>query len=134
MKKLLLLFISAALILLSCDYPEPQKTFHDSISIIEVTPNKDFVYGVSTDFTIKIKYKLLSQEQGKIYFYFNDGTSSDKMIHRGSVFYVDKGSREQIFLVTATPKDWEDSKFKVMVIMNLITSDNVGLAYDEKSF
>jgi len=129
MKKLILLFITLSLIFLSCEIPKDDNVY-DSISILDVK-----YYGILSDrdvntFEIKIKYELLTQAQGIIKFYFNDGDSPDKIIHRGDSFNVTKGSAEQVFTVIALPKKWPDSKFKVMVIM---FANDIGVATDEMS-
>jgi hypothetical protein len=129
MKKLILLFVSVALIFLSCEIPEDDNVY-DSISILDVEYYGNLSDRYVNTFEIKVKYELLTQAQGIIKFYFNDGDSSDKIIHRGGSFNVTKGSAEQVFTVTATPTKWPDSKFKIMVIM---FANDIGVATDEIS-
>jgi len=135
MKKLILLFVTVALILLSCEYPEieDEDDVYDSIYIFQVTPNTGLTYESPTVFDIKIKYELLTKAQGRIQVYFNDGDTPNVLMPAGYGCDIVKGAGELTFYETAKPKNWAaPNKFKVAVIMDPIPSGNVGLAYDEK--
>lgn len=124
MKKLLFAtsLFSLFALTMSCDLikdeaPSPT-VYNDSLTIVSITPTAGLTE-TPTTFTVNVKYRLESSNQGQLTIAFNNANvSTYSRIETASVV-VPKGSGTHTFNVTVTPKKYTSpSKFAV----------NVGLA------
>jgi hypothetical protein len=89
----------------------------DSISIKSVSPSSGLVDGADTDFTVVIKYTLVSKDSGELMIGFNNGDRVDTYtMLSDATAIIDKGSGKHTFNVTVRVKDWGGrGDFKVYV-------------------
>ena len=104
--------------------------YGDIIILSGISPSTGLSPGISRNFNAEVEYNLISLNQANINICFNDGDQVNQFYSKGTRS-VSKGSGEQTFTVTVTPKDWgEDGDFKVVVF--LFGEGHEVLSYDEK--
>ena len=84
----------------------------DFINIISVTPDSGLVNGVSTDFTVVVKYNLASFTEGELTISFNNllnnkGNPGNHWYVESANYHIIKGYGTHEFNVTVKPKDWK---------------------------
>ncbi len=103
MTRILFLVLTWCLLLFGCDLFN-----QDSVDIVSVVPDSGLVDGQSYTFTVGVRYRIASAEQGELSVGFNNGDASDVflMATSGNAI-VEKGSGEHSFEVIAMAKKWE---------------------------